>query len=64
MAVLPLLLLLLRAQVPDSIKSDPRELQHLLDESKHIARDLDGKKRTQACSVHQGLILALSGFLC
>jgi hypothetical protein len=43
MAVLPLLLLLLCAQVPDSIKSDTRELQHLLDESKHIARDLDGK---------------------
>ncbi|KAF6262769.1 hypothetical protein COO60DRAFT_571509 [Scenedesmus sp. NREL 46B-D3] len=29
-------------QVPDSIKSDPQVLQHLLDESKHIARDIDG----------------------
>jgi hypothetical protein len=42
-AVLPLLLLLLCVQVPDSIKSDPRELQQLLDASKHIARDLDGE---------------------
>jgi hypothetical protein len=42
--VLPLLLLLLLCvQVPDSIKSDPRELQQLLDASKHIARDLDGE---------------------
>ncbi|WIA18600.1 hypothetical protein OEZ85_010040 [Tetradesmus obliquus] len=34
-------LALYEQQVPDSIKEDPKELQHLLDESKQIARELD-----------------------
>jgi hypothetical protein len=54
--VVLLLLLLCRVQVPDSIKEDPQELQHLLDESKHLARNLDGEQCFHAYAVYTVLL--------